>query len=202
MKGGINMWVGRSKGIRKQIPDSSQGKKLWSDTSKEHEHDWHLCKEQLGNNISKLWITCTTCWFKGETTYIVESKFSNNDGVITCYTEEEWKVIGEKLMTVERFRYEANRSREQHSKMTCADKVTGTSYGYVSDEAIINIVIQDGKVPTILVNGKDMPVAKCTYNYVTSDSRSQGIMHITADVLDIKGNVIHIDKDISNEADR
>lgn len=70
------------------------------------------------------------------------------------------------------------------------------------DSRVVEVRIVSGHVPIISINGIVAPTVKCTYTYVTSTGTTDSIMHITADVLDIKGNVIRIDKDISNEADR
>lgn len=57
---------------------------------------------------------------------------------------------------------------------------------------------------------KDMPSVKRGYNVVRhrQPGKTRDYLYLNdgdsraVDVLDIKGNVIHIDKDISNEADR
>ena len=70
------------------------------------------------------------------------------------------------------------------------------------DSRVVEVRIVSGHVPIISINGIVAPTINCAYTYVTSTDTTESIMHITADVLDIKGNVIRIDKDISNEADR
>jgi len=70
------------------------------------------------------------------------------------------------------------------------------------DIRVVEVRIVSGHVPIISINGIVAPTINCAYTYVTSTDTTESIMHITADVLDIKGNVIRIDKDISNEADR
>lgn len=160
-----------------------------------HIHDWGLIEERLGHSISKQWRICRKCGLEEPAIYIVVSNIDEHRGMVAHYTEEQWNIVSDQLMALDQYNYEAERKRNKHNNLRYVDKITDTSDGYVSDEAVVNIVIQDGKVPTILVNGKKMPVAKCTYNYVTSDSRSQGVMHINATVLDSKGNKINIDRE-------
>lgn len=77
-------------------------------------------------------------------------------------------------------------------------------YLYLNDDdsRVVEVRIASGHVPIISIDSVVLSTVKGTDTYVTSADTTESIIHITADVLDIKGNKIHIDKDISNEADK
>ena len=95
---------------------------------------------------------------------------------------------------------------DEHGYNVVRHRQLGKTLGYLylndDDSRVVDVCIVSGHVPIISINGTVAPVINCVYTYVTSTETGGCIMHLTADVLDIKGNVIRIDKDISNEVDR